>query len=308
MDIYSNYAAGYHGEKMADYTISIYPHKNSFIYRDLRLQNGPYFFQMDNLILTDRFILIIEVKHMGGELEYNSDSQQLVQKRGVKKRGYKSPIYQAETQKFHLLSWLQTFELPSIPIETLAVLSNPSTVLENDQDNPSFFDKFVMLEALPEKIHYLYEKYQSKILDRNMMMKLHKCLLKGDIPHKPNLIKQYNIKEKHIVKGIPCTECQHHPMTRSGKKWVCPKCKHIDFHAHERVLLDYFLLYKPTITNRECRNFLHIESPKTAYYLLKSMKLEYTGRNSARKYHAPSLENFPQDSLIPIEQKSIFDN
>lgn len=202
-DDYSNHVAGFSGEKKADYTISFYPHKNSMIYQDLRLKNGPYAFQIDNLILSETFILIIENKHLAGELEYNSDSQQLVQKNGNSKKGYKSPIHQAATQKLHLLSWLQTFNFPLIPIETLVVLSNPATILENSQDDPSFFHKFIHLESLPAKLNELYGKYPQQVLDRNRLMQLNEFLLKSDTPQQPNLLTQYNIQEKHLINGIP---------------------------------------------------------------------------------------------------------
>lgn len=298
---YLSFLSGFRGEKNADYTLSIFPHKNSQIYQDLRLQNKQFNFQIDSLLITQSFILILEIKNLKGEVEYNVTSQQLIQNDGVKRKGYKSPILQAETQKMHLTTWLQRINFPPIPIETIAVISNPSTILNNNGNQ-----QLIHLESLASQIAFLHAKYPKKILDQHMLKKLSRHLLKDNQPHKPDLIKQYKISEELLVEGIPCPACETSPMLRSRGKWMCPNCLHYDSKAHVQPILDYFLLYKNRISNRELRKYLQIESPRSAYLILQSMNLKFTGKNHGRVYHSPNLEQFPQDSNVPIEQKSIF--
>jgi hypothetical protein len=50
---------------------------------------------------------------------------------------------------------------------------------------------------------------------------------------------------------------------------------------------DYFLLIKPTITNMEFRQFLHIHSIHIAQKHLAAMNLPYTGKFRDRAYHRP---------------------
>ncbi|MUK89680.1 NERD domain-containing protein [Ornithinibacillus sp. L9] len=304
LEEYASYLAGYRGEKATDYTLSIYPHKNSWIYQDLRLNNGPFHFQIDTLIVTAKLIIILEIKNLRGELEYDSRTQQLIQKYGNVKKRHKSPILQAEAQKMNLIKWLNDRGFPPIPIETIAVISNPSSILVNVQDDPSIFNKLINLENLPPILNDLFDKYNVNRFDKKTITELNNYLLNAHNPLDTDLIKQFNVTENNLIKGIPCSKCEHYPMVRQNKTWFCQKCHHVDSKAHERVILDYFLLFNTTITNKECRELLQLKSSKTAYRLLRAMNLESTGNNSARKYHAPPLHEFPQNSSIPNDINS----
>lgn len=306
-DEYASYRAGYRGEKNADYILSTYPHKNAFIFQGIRLKVGPFHFQIDTLLVTPKFILIIEIKNLKGELEYNPKTQQLIQIDGDQKKGQKNPILQAETQKRHLTLWLQQSGFPPMPIETIGVSTNPSSILSY-KDETTLPLKFVQLESLPTILDQLYETFDKGIYDSTTIRKLNKKLIKDNSPHKPDLINQFNIKSHHLIKGIVCNECDTFPIQYKNKKWKCPKCGWEDPKAHEQKIFDYFLLYEPTITNRACRELLQIKSPKVARRLLYSMNLEHSGRNYSRKYHSPPLEKFPQDSFVSIGKRSIFND
>lgn len=101
---------------------------------------------------------------------------------------------------------------------------------------------------------------------------------------------------------------QRHPMptmrlcpdTTSKQNWKCPKCSSINPKAHERTILDHFLLHQQTITNKECRNLLQIDSPRMAYNFLNSMNLRKSGNNRGRIYYSPSIQSFPQNSKVPV--------
>ncbi|SES87353.1 Nuclease-related domain-containing protein [Oceanobacillus limi] len=303
---YSNYLAGYRGEKYADYTISMYQQNSTLVYPGLRLTNGPFAFQIDSLIISEQVIFIIEIKNMKDELEYDSKTHQFIQKDGNKKKGYKSPILQAESQKANLQRWLQNNAMPPIPIETLVVVSNSSAIIINSQEDPSVFDKLIHLEVLPSKLAQLYSSYNKKYYDQNMLKLLNDKLLQGNTPLKVDLLTQLGINDNHLVKGIVCYNCDHFPLIREKRTWICPKCKKTNKKAHERKILDYFLLHNSTITNQQCRKLLQIDSARLSQLLLKSMSLKHTGENRGRKYLSPLLDEFPQDSFIPIKQKSIF--
>ncbi|WP_026909363.1 nuclease-related domain-containing protein [Paucisalibacillus globulus] len=302
---YSNYLAGYRGEKNADYTVSIYPHNNASIFQGIRLKVGPFHFQTDTLIVTNMFILILEIKNLAKEVEYDSDSHQLTQSDGTKKKGYKSPILQAATQKLQLTTWLQKHRFPPIPIETLSILSNPSTILSFKGDL-DVSDKFIHLETLPSILDRMYSRYSQTVINRETINKLNRLLLKENTPHKPDLLKQYDISDDFLIDGIGCEHCEHYPMIYKMQTWYCSNCGQTEKNAHERKILDYFLLKSPTITNKECRNLIKIDSHKIVYRMLQSMPLKQTGKNSARKYHAPKLPDFPQNSSTPIKKKSVF--
>ncbi|MEW8971089.1 MAG: nuclease-related domain-containing protein, partial [Mesobacillus sp.] len=57
---YRAWRAGYKGELQTDYRLSFLPEKGYHILRDLRLADEEWYFQIDTLILTLRYILLIE--------------------------------------------------------------------------------------------------------------------------------------------------------------------------------------------------------------------------------------------------------
>lgn len=302
---YANYRAGYMGEKNADYIVMSYPHKNAYFFQGIRLKLGPYHFQIDTLMITPAFILIIEIKNLRGELLYNPSTQQLIQIDGDQKKSQKNPILQAEAQKRQLMLWLQHFGIPPIPIETISVSANPSSIITYSDDTftPK---KFIQVESLPTLFDTLYQTYTKKVYDPVSMQNLNRKLLSENTQYKPDLIRQFDISERHLVKGLVCMNCNRYPLEYKFRKWKCKYCGKIDTDSYKQKIFDYFLLFEPTITNRVCREILQISSPKTARHLLYSLNLKYTGKNYARKYHSPSLEEFPQDSYVPIRKRSIF--
>jgi Nuclease-related domain len=306
-DDHASYRAGFYGEKNSDYIVFSYPHKNAYIYQGLRLKIGPFHFQIDTLIVTPNFILILEVKNFKGELEYNPTTQQLIQYDGEGKRTQKNPILQAETQKRHLTLWLRHFGYPPIPIETAAVSTNPSAILRTPYEGTGPI-KFVQLDSLPIIFDNLYQSFSKPAIDQITIKKMNKKLLQEHHPHKPDLIKQFGITNRHLVKGVPCTKCEFNPLEYRNKVWKCSRCGYCEPNAHERKILDYFLLIQPTISNKECRKLLQIDSPKVTRRLLQSMNLKNSGKNYSSIYHSPTLEDFPQDSPIPINKRSIFND
>lgn len=290
--------AGYWGERNVDYKLSLYPLEHSHIIQGLRLKNGPHYFQIDTLILTKSCFYILEVKNIKGELEYDTDFQQLTQKVGTEVKGIRNPIYQAEAQKRNLETYLHNMKIFDMPIDCLVVVSDPKTVLKCKQQNQEVFDKMIHAESLPIHLDKMILQYGKEILNTATLKKVYNYFLKNQTPHQPELLKKHKLGEKHLIRGIPCSSCQHYPMVRDQHKWTCTKCLSTSKDAHRQPILDHFLLHKNTITNKECRKILNISSEKVAYRILKSMNLEQTGEKKGRKYLAPRLEDFPQDSVF----------
>ncbi|MFC5363621.1 nuclease-related domain-containing protein [Peribacillus frigoritolerans] len=59
--------AGYKGECSIDFPLSFLEPKSYFIFHDLRLQDQSRFFQLDTLLISKKYALIIEVKNIAGQ-------------------------------------------------------------------------------------------------------------------------------------------------------------------------------------------------------------------------------------------------
>ncbi|RYG71612.1 NERD domain-containing protein [Lentibacillus lipolyticus] len=297
---YKREKAGYDGERHVDYKLSTYPRKDFFIFRGLRLANPPFHFQMDTLSLTRRFICILEIKNQQGVFKYDSKQRQLTQEIDGKIISYKDPILQAEAQKSHLREWLAMHGIFNIPIETLVVIAYPSTIIENIHDDPDVYNKIIHRESLHEHLDRLNGKYPDTILTNAKLKNISHALVDENTPLRTNPLELHGVSDKHLIKGIPCPTCYSTPMKRLYRNWKCPACLTLDPKAHERIIFDHFLLHQPTITNKICRSLLQIDSPKTAYAIIKSMNLPGSGNNRGRVYYSPSIDEFPQNSSIPV--------
>ena len=95
------------------------------------------------------------------------------------------------------------------------------------------------------------------------------------------------------------------PMTRKWGMWVCGSCSFTSRDAHLMALRDYALLIKPTITNRELREFLQLESASVAVKLLSRLNLPYTGSTKDRVYHLNWQDFISEFGMINDEIRTI---
>lgn len=80
--------AGYQGEIALDYYLRLLPINKYLILHDLNLPDGDYNCQIDTLLLTPEFALIIEVKNMTGKLIFDTENEQYTQINNDKEKGY----------------------------------------------------------------------------------------------------------------------------------------------------------------------------------------------------------------------------
>ncbi|MFD1172379.1 nuclease-related domain-containing protein [Oceanobacillus picturae] len=303
---YGRYYAGYLGEKRVDYTLSNFREENIFIIKDLRLNNYNHYFQIDTLLITPYNLIILEIKNFKGELSYDSLQKQFIQHADGKKTVYKDPIQQANTQKRNLAYWLQNFSM-NLPIDTLVISSNPATSIQNIQEDPQIYNQLIHSESIHFHLERIFKGYSEQRLNHSAQNKLYKLLLSHHVDYVPDLLEYYKISPEFLIQGVPCPKCVNSLMKKKNKTWICYECKNTSITAHKQVILDHFLLFKPTITNMECRKLLNIPSPSTAYLLLKGMKLQQSGKNRYRLYHSPPIQTYPQDKGIPFPSNNIFE-
>ncbi|HEO8419419.1 TPA: NERD domain-containing protein [Yersinia enterocolitica] len=276
--------AGFRGEKEMKYYLQFLPEKDCLIIHNLRLYDGKTYFQIDYLILTQRFALILECKNYYGEVHFDSNFNQLIRKVDEKEEGFSDPISQAKRHQRQLQTYFKLHNLPPIPIEFLVIFSNPSTIIKG---NPAIKDKVIHSHSFLEKWEKMHLKYKVIVMDRKMLRKVSKNFMKNNTTETVDLLKKYGLHPSDLITGVQCPACEKFAMQRKKRKWFCPHCNSYDTAAHQKAVIDYLLLIKPTITNKEFREFAHITSRETAAKMLVRMKLPSTGENKGRKYHKP---------------------
>lgn len=284
---YAKIRAGFRGEKSIDYYLNSLDEKRFFIFHDVRLQhsNNEYF-QMDILLLTSSYIVILEIKNMNGTLCFDQKFHQLIRALNGREEAFPDPITQVKRQKNHLHQWLVSNHIPSLPIYPLIVISNPATLIKSI---PAYSDevtrKVIHASKLHSKIEHINLRVKDDVLSTREINKLSRLLLKLHSPHNPDILSHFQLEDKDLLRGILCPNCKNLEMHRVNGSWICSSCKISSKNAHVAALDDYSLLISAIITNQELRKFLKISSVSTAAYLLKQLKLETIGSYRHRKYH-----------------------
>ncbi|UOQ45563.1 NERD domain-containing protein [Halobacillus salinarum] len=270
--------AGYKGELSLGYPLSFLP-ADYFIFHDLRLKIDGHFFQMDTLILSPKWLMIIEVKNIAGEIHFDQRFNQLVRKVNDDQEAFSNPIVQVERHRSHLNCWMKNFSLPELPIHCLVASSHPHSIISS---NDPHLNKVVRTDNLPEKL----KEFDSapNTLNKKDMNKISTLILKNHTAKPLSTIDQLKLSPKDIKAGVYCEKCSYLPLIRKHARWVCPSCSKNSKHAHLASLKDYALLFGPEITNASMRRFLRLESSHTAKRLLSSLEVEKSGVTKGRKY------------------------
>lgn len=278
-----NLRAGYNGENAIQYPLNFLPQEKYLIFFTLRLDDSQGNFQIDTLLLSTSFILIIEVKNIRGNMFFD-DLGQAYRTVGESSQGFINPVDQVKLQHLRLQRWLKQFDFPKLPIEKIAVFASPDTVLKN-LTNSKELPKIVMhKEKIFEKVEELSRKYPRESLTEDQLTDLAFQILINHEEKPSDAMNKYNIKEENLVKGVICPICFAVPMRRKAGKWLCVACGSVDRDAHRTAFADYALLINKYINNREAKKFLHLESSNITKHLIQNERWEQFGVNSGRRY------------------------
>jgi hypothetical protein len=276
--------AGYRGEKAVDYFINSLTEFT--VIHDIRLYNGTEFFQIDTLLLSPSFILILEIKNISGTIFFDPTFNQLIQTKQDMEKGFLDPLMQARRQQKELTKWLFDMKV-KIPIEYLIVISNPSTVIKASSYHKNALARVLHANQLLERIDKLKVKYPEEKLTVKEIRKVSKTIIKKHSPPNYNVLKYYNLQEKDIITGIQCHSCSKFSVERVRGTWKCSACNIVDKEAHIKALQDYFYLIDSSITNHQFRSFTYLSSSNIAKKLLTGLKLPHSGEKKSRLYHIP---------------------
>ncbi|ANX13811.1 hypothetical protein ABE41_017510 [Fictibacillus arsenicus] len=281
----AKFLSGHKGEQALDFYLNDLPQKEFFIFHNLRLLQNTSYFQLDILILTQYYFLIIEVKNFSGILYFDQNFYQLIRTINGKEETFPDPISQVKRQQFCLKEWLKDHHFTNIPVESLVVVSNSQTQIRVPTGRTDIYKMVTHKIHLTERIRFYDRKHKDEQIPKKDLRKLSKILLKNHTTPTPNVLQKYNISNEDIIKGVACPSCGVIPMIRCHKKWVCTTCKFDSKTAYVQALRDYFLLISPTITNSQCRDFLKLKSRNTARNLLMDLNLSTSGQLRHTKYH-----------------------
>ena len=283
------YESGYRGEQSMDYFYRYLPQNNLYFLHGIRISHQDYFFQMDTLIITPNFLLIIESKNIAGHLYFESSYDGMIRTLNNQREAFDNPVEQVKRQSFHLMSLLHKLKIETLPIESLVVMTNPKAITEFSPNYKEARTKVIRNSGLMSKFEELSNKNTKEILQPSEIKRLIKYLIKQHTPEEPDVCNKFQIDKSDLLRGVFCPSCETEILQRVKRSWYCFTCKSYYNKAHMAALIDYALLISNTISNKSCKQFLNLSTNDQAYYLLQSLNLPFTGNRKSRIYHLDDL-------------------
>jgi len=260
------------------------------ILHNLRIADNNGYFQIDTLIINEKYMLILEVKNWYGTIIFSENGQVTrIGDDGIEE-GFPNPIPQAKLQKYRLQKWLEKHGLLKIPLQFFIVISFPSTIIKSASPKYPIPNEVIHNNNLFFSILELDHIYPLPQIKKNTMIKLAKKLCKEHTITSEDIMEKYNISVHELIKGVFCKSCFQLPMLKIHGKWHCKSCHCRSADAYIEALKDYQLLISDYISNQKARLFLQIESPYVTKSLLQREKLKQSGTTRMRKY---KLDFFP---------------
>jgi len=283
-DAYTKAEAGYKGEKSVQYPLSFLSPEKYFILHDIRLQYQDFYFQIDTLVLSEKYALILEIKNIYGTIIFDQTFHQLIRVVNGKEEGFPSPLTQIKRSEKLLKHWFDEQNFPDIPILSLVVISNPNSVIKSIPKDPSLPNQVIRSDFLPLKIDELEQQYKGKILSLRELKRLAIVIKKYHTPLEVPILERYSIDIHELTKGVICPNCHDQIMYRKHGSWICLSCNYKDRIAHMLAIKEFALLIEQEVTINELMSLLKIPSRRVCKYLLKSMNIKQLGNTSGTTY------------------------
>nr|WP_232233733.1 nuclease-related domain-containing protein [Bacillus sp. J33] len=258
-----------------------------------RLPSGNHHFQIDTLLLSNKFILILEVKNISGILYFDTIYKQLFRIKDGEETVFPCPLMQIERHEILLKKWLSENGMPEVPVLSMVMISNPYTGIKTMPPHVRLNHKILHKNSLPSKIDSIEKSHDKNILSDKLLKKMIRLFKKQNSEEEIAIMDRLQIGENEILKGVYCPNCNYLPLERLKRTWHCTKCKQNAQDAHIHALIDFYLLIGGTITNKAFRDFLQIASPITASRFIKSLNLPHTGAYKNRIYTLDILNEKP---------------
>ncbi|MBT2643561.1 NERD domain-containing protein [Bacillus sp. ISL-41] len=176
--------AGLKGEQDMDYYISLLNENDFSILQDLRIPLGTNYFQIDFLLLSTKFALLIENKNMPGIIEFDPDFKQVFRKYNDSMEVYDCPVDQVKRQVYQFRNWLNKHNINPPPLEFLVTYSNHGSILQNPSKNLEIFNRVCKGGQLVFKVDEYQNRHQREFLSIKDVKKLAKLLIKSHEPEK----------------------------------------------------------------------------------------------------------------------------
>lgn len=196
---------GIEGEKNVYYEI-----KNSFLpllcLHDIRLKYENYVAQFDYILISNKFICVLETKMLNGNIIINSDGDFIrvfidVKGKEIKREGMYSPISQNERHVNILKEILLKEKLvKTMPFISLVIVANPKTIIDK-RNCPKDIEKFIYRydQIIPILTKHQNDKENEKNVLEKYLYDIANFLITNNTPIEIDYYSKYRLKEEDFI-------------------------------------------------------------------------------------------------------------
>lgn len=200
--------AGIQGEENVYFEL-----KNSFIpmicLHDIRIQDGDYVSQLDFVVITAHFIMILETKKLNGDIYINESGdfiRYIKNKEGrvLKKEGIYSPIAQNDRHIRIVKNMLEKEKIiKNLPVISSVVIANPKSIINKSKAPAKIKNEICrydqLTEVIKKKINY-YSKEKNIFEDK--MKSIGEFFIINNKTIRYDYNKKYSLTEEDFIEQI----------------------------------------------------------------------------------------------------------
>ena len=268
--------AGYLGECYVDnFLKQVHFPQHHAILKVLHIQvSTESYLQIDTLILTRKYIALLEIKNIRGKIAFQKSPDQLIREYDGETTPFKCPEQQIIRQEKKLQLLLQELKL-KIPIKKLIVLAYSKTHVVL----PPKYTTVVM--GCDISVYIDDYNQLPDIISTAQFNQLSNQLTSRSYEFIPTPIAQtYLVKLSDVKTGLICPIC----MKKMNGQIKCNTCKTSKLPMQQQAVEDWFYLMKNSISNKECVYFLGLKDKYAGNYLLNRLSLQPVSNHKLRHY------------------------
>lgn len=280
--------AGYSGELKVDRYLESVPYMQGKIILTgvaLPIKFGSLF-QIDTLIISERYVMIVEVKNVKGDLYFKTNPHYLLRVLDGEETVMDCPITQLELAKIHLVEWFRQQGM-NIEVQGVIVLANRNAhIREIPPHAPVIYMKRLSI-LLGEK-----EKYP-EVLSTVQLERLRIRIRQQQSDYVTGpLCSYFHINPKYLKRGQLCVKCHESTDYKTERLRYCKYCELTQPNNFRETIEDWLMLVDSSITNAQCRYFLDLKNKDDAVYVLRRFGLKSKGHSVNTVYYKPHVKDF----------------
>ena len=260
--------AGFGGEQHVDEVLKTmrWPTQPLLIL-DLNFFTGVSRCQIDTLVMTPHFALILEIKNYSGTLHFHGNQYQIKRiTRDGQEQGFDSPASQVKTAVQEIETLFRDLAV-SLPVYGAVVLPYAKTLVEGTMDDvPVVFAKSLrhFIAELPRGANPMRPDESEAAA---------KAIAARHLPFYPtNYQLRYGFGPADLVTGVLCPLCGKKADKISQRQHFCSACGQSFANGYQQALADWYEFVSPEIKNWQCQRFLELKDKHASYYLLKRQR------------------------------------